>query len=98
MDSSAQPSLISREEKMGRRIPRDLRPLLEQFERRDLLSAITDIMAANSIAADQGSQNASASQQSLNVALSQANARASSAQSIAVPSNQGPLNRGRENH
>jgi hypothetical protein len=76
---------------MGRRTPRDLRPLLEPFERRDLLSAITDIMAANSIAAGQGSQNASASQQSLNVALSQANARASSAQSIAVPSNQGPL-------
>ena len=40
-----------REEKMGRRIPRDLRPFLEEFERRELLSAITDIMAANSLAA-----------------------------------------------
>ena len=36
---------------MGRRIPRDLRPYLEQFERRELLSAITDVMAANSLAA-----------------------------------------------
>ena len=36
---------------MGRRIPRDLRPFLEEFEHRELLSAITDIMAANSIAA-----------------------------------------------
>jgi hypothetical protein len=76
---------------MGRRIPRDLRPFLEQFERRDLLSAITDIMAANSLASSEGSQNGSASQQSLNMALSQANAGAGSAQSIAVPSNQGPV-------
>jgi hypothetical protein len=76
---------------MGRRIPRDLRPDLEQFERRELLSAITDIMAANSIASSQGSQSAGASQQSLNVALSLASASASSSQSIAVPSNQGPL-------
>jgi hypothetical protein len=65
--------------------------LLEQFERRDLLSAITDIMAANSIGASPNSQNASASQQALITALSQANAGASSSQSIAVPSNQGPL-------
>ena len=36
---------------MGRRIPRDLRPFLEEFERRELLSAITDVMAANSLAA-----------------------------------------------
>jgi hypothetical protein len=85
-----QPS-ISMEEKMGRRIPRDLRPSLEQFERRDLLSAITDIMAANSVASSQRSQSASASQQALNLALSQANASAGSTQSIAVPSNQGPL-------
>ena len=53
-----------------------------------LLSAITDIMAANSLAA---TGHAGASQQSLNVALSQANAGAISSQSIAVPSNQGPL-------
>lgn len=76
---------------MGRRIPRDLQPLLERFERRELLSAITDIMAANSIAASQGSQNASAGETALNLALSQANASAASSQSIAVPSNQGPL-------
>ena len=43
-----------REEKMGRRIPRDLRPFLEEFERRELLSAITDVMAANSLAAGRG--------------------------------------------
>ena len=35
---------------MGRRIPRDLRPYLEEVERRELLSAITDVMAGNSIA------------------------------------------------
>ena len=36
---------------MGRRISRDLRPSLEEIERRELLSAITDVMAGNSIAA-----------------------------------------------
>jgi hypothetical protein len=35
---------------MGRRTPRDLRPSLEEVERRELLSAITDVMAGNSIA------------------------------------------------
>ncbi len=40
-----------REEKMGRRIQRRLRPDLEPFEPRVLLSAITDILAANSLAA-----------------------------------------------
>ena len=34
---------------MGRRIPRDRRPCLEEVERRELLSAITDVMAGNSI-------------------------------------------------
>ena len=67
---------------MGRRIPRDLRPSLEQFERRDLLSAITDIMAANSIAAGQHSSGNPAVPER---GVSQSN------QSIAVPSNQGPL-------
>jgi hypothetical protein len=76
---------------MGRRIPRDLRPCVEQFERRDLLSAVTDLMAVNSLAASRHAQNGSASQQALNVALSQANAGAGSSQSIAVPSNQGPV-------
>jgi hypothetical protein len=35
------------EEKMGRRIRRDLRPGLELFESRQLLSAIADVLAAN---------------------------------------------------
>ena len=43
-----------REEKMGRRIRRALRPNLELFEPRLLLSAITDIQAANSLAASGG--------------------------------------------
>jgi hypothetical protein len=38
------------EETMGRRIQRGLRPDLERFETRVLLSAITDILAANSVA------------------------------------------------
>jgi hypothetical protein len=38
---------------MGRRIRRGLRPGLELFERRELLSAITDVLAASSLA-DQG--------------------------------------------
>jgi hypothetical protein len=67
---------------MGRRIPRDLRPNLEQFERRELLSAITDLMATNSLAS---------SRQSLDAALNAASAGAGSSQSIAVSSNQGPL-------
>ena len=62
---------------MGRRIPRDLRPFLEEFERRELLSAITDLMAANSIAAGRKAQSAAAT--------------AISSQSIAVSANQGPL-------
>ena len=36
---------------MGRRIPRVVRPLIEEVERRELLSAITDLIAASSIAA-----------------------------------------------
>jgi hypothetical protein len=62
---------------MGRRIPRDLRPFMEEFERRELLSAITDLIAANSIAAGRKAQSAAAS--------------AISSQSIAAASNQGPL-------
>ena len=38
---------------MGRRIPRELRPFLEEFERRELLSAITDVMAADNVIAGQ---------------------------------------------
>ena len=62
---------------MGRRIPRDLRPYIEEFERRELLSAITDLIAANSLAAGRKAQSAAAS--------------AISSQSIAAASNQGPL-------
>jgi hypothetical protein len=62
---------------MGRRIPRDLRPFLEEFERRELLSAITDLIAANSIAAGRRAQSAATT--------------AISSQSIAISANQGPL-------
>ena len=62
---------------MGRRIPRDLRPCLEAFERRELLSAITDLIAANSIAAGRKAQSAASA--------------AISSQSIAISANQGPL-------
>jgi hypothetical protein len=71
-----------REEKMGRRIPRDLRPFLEEIERRELLSAITDVMAANRIA-----PGASRSE-SADLVGSQATL---SSQSIAASANQGPL-------
>ena len=50
--------------------------MLEEFERRELLSAITDILAANSLAATGGSHLASTA--------------ARSSQSIALPQNQGP--------
>jgi hypothetical protein len=63
---------------MGRRIPRDLRPFLEEVERRDLLSAITDVMASSAITA--------AALQSRAAALA-----SSSSQSIAISANQGPL-------
>ena len=62
---------------MGRQIPRDLRPQIEEFERRELLSAITDLIAANSLAAGRKAQTAAAA--------------AISSQSIAAASNQGPL-------
>jgi hypothetical protein len=60
---------------MGRRIPRDLRPLVEEIERRELLSAITDIMAANSLADSHAAQSDAS--------------RAFSSQSVAVSKNQG---------
>ena len=62
---------------MGRRIPRDLRPFLEEFERRELLSAITDLIAASSLAAGRKAQSAATA--------------AISSESIAAASNQGPL-------
>jgi hypothetical protein len=61
---------------MGRRISRDLRPYLEEVERREMLSAITDMMAGNSIAMGRKSVSAVAN--------------AFSTQSIAIPQNQGP--------
>ena len=63
---------------MGRRISRDLRPYLEEVERRELLSAITDVMAGNSINAAALSSRAAA-------------LASSSSQSIAAAANQGPL-------
>jgi hypothetical protein len=68
---------------MGRRILRDLRPILEEIERRELLSAITDVMAGNSIATGHKAQSAAL--------------RAISSQSIAATSNQGPLTTGAPN-
>jgi hypothetical protein len=62
---------------MGRPNPRELRPCLEVFERRELLSAITDLIAANSIAAGHKVQSAASA--------------AISSQSIAISANQGPL-------
>ncbi len=62
---------------MGRRILRDLRPSLEEIERRELLSAITDVMAGNSIAAGHKAESA------ITTAIS--------SQSIANSQNQGPL-------
>lgn len=62
---------------MGRRIPRDLRPFLEEFERRELLSAITDVMAADSLTEGHTARSSAAA--------------GISSQSIAASSNQGPL-------
>ena len=64
---------------MGRRIPRDLRPYLEEVERRELLSAITDVMAGNSLASGRQAVTAAATVCS------------ASDQSIAITANQGPL-------
>jgi hypothetical protein len=63
---------------MGRRILRDVRPFLEEIERRELLSGITDVMAGNSI-------NAAAMKSRVAVLAS------GSSQSIAAAANQGPL-------
>jgi hypothetical protein len=60
---------------MGRRIRRGLRPGLELFERRELLSAITDVLAASSLA----NQGASAAARFI-----------PSGTSIATANNQGP--------
>ena len=57
---------------MRRRIAREHRPVVEPCERRDLLSGITDVMAANSIAANMRT-------------LAQAAANARSIPSVAIP-------------
>jgi hypothetical protein len=71
---------------MGRRIPHDMRPYLEEFERRELLTAITDIMSANSLAEGRHAQSV---RQAAFTAASQVLAAGSSGQSIALPQNQG---------
>ncbi|MGO9471106.1 MAG: hypothetical protein ACLQVF_44000 [Isosphaeraceae bacterium] len=76
---------------MARRIPRVRRLVVEQCERRELLSVYTDIMAANSLAAAGRPQSASTSQ-AISSALSQAldDGFAPSTSSIATAANQGP--------
>ncbi len=63
---------------MERRIAREYRPVVEPCERRELLSGITDVMAANGIAASMR-------------AIAEAAANARSIPSVAIPQNQGPL-------
>jgi hypothetical protein len=70
---------------MRRRALRDLRPSLEEIERRALLSSVTNVMATNSINADVLRSRATA------IASGQASTAVFSTQSIAVPQNQGPL-------
>jgi hypothetical protein len=76
---------------MGRRIRRGLRPDLELFERRELLSAITDVMAGSNLAS-QGATGARAGG-ALTAATSQAGGNGGfvpSGTSIATANNQGP--------
>jgi hypothetical protein len=75
------------EEKMGRRIRRGLHPVLEPFERRELLSAITDVMAASSLASHGGSDARGSG--ALASAVSDAGFVPSST-SVATADNQGP--------
>jgi len=78
---------------MARRIPRDRRLIVEQCERRELLSVYTDVMSANSLAAGRQGPSASLSL-ALGSALSQAGASTSgfvpSQTSVAIAGNQGP--------
>ncbi len=67
---------------MRRRAPRDLRPYMEEVERRELLSAITDVMAGDSI---------KLGRHALTAAAGAAASPNSSNQSIAITANQGPL-------
>jgi hypothetical protein len=73
---------------MRRQTRHALRPNLEQCEHRALLTAITDIMSANALAARQRARTAS---QAAFTTASHSSSTAGSSQSIAVPQNQGPL-------
>jgi hypothetical protein len=77
---------------MARRIPRGRRLIVEQCERRELLSVYTDVMSANSLAAGRQGPTASLSL-ALESALSQAgssNGFVPSTTSVAIAANQGP--------
>jgi hypothetical protein len=67
---------------MKRRISRDVRPCLEEAERRELLSAITDVMAGQSIAGELRTLASAAGSDRPDV---------TSTPSVAVAANQGPL-------
>jgi hypothetical protein len=73
---------------MRRRISWHLSPYLEECERRELLSAITDVMVANRLAESHRAQNA---RQSALISSSNSSSPGGSSQSIALPQNQGPL-------
>jgi hypothetical protein len=76
---------------MARRMPHDWRPDLEEFERRELLSSITDVMAGSSLAL-RGAPSAplSASTSAAPGQSAAVSAFTPSTTSIAIPSNQGP--------
>jgi hypothetical protein len=77
---------------MARGILRSLRPYLEACEHRELLSAITDMMAVSSLAAARGSSKTSAGLMSamLGTAAAGNGGFVPSKTSIAIPSNQSP--------
>jgi hypothetical protein len=75
---------------MARRNPRGRRLIVEQCERRELLSVYTDVMSANSLAAARGLQSA-ASSLALGSTLRQAGGGFVPSQtSVAIAGNQGP--------
>ena len=71
----------NRGEKMRRRTPRNLRPFVEEVEHRAMLSAITDVMAGNSIGT---------ARRALDAAAQAVTSQRSGVPSIAIPANQGP--------
>jgi hypothetical protein len=75
---------------MGRRIRRGLRPDLESFERRELLSSITDVMAAGNLSSH-GASGAGASQSVTAAGQPSGSGHfVPSTMSIATADNQGP--------